>query len=219
MPSTHLLTDWAGFYTITGSAAAALTGLMFVVMTLMAGGRSPARRESISTFSTPTVVHFSVALITAAILTVPWNSLIAAGIALAIPGFLGIGYSIRAIRAARRQEYYKSDLEDWAWYAIVPLVVYVLFVGAAVALAIAPNGGMFVVGFCELALLFVGIRNSWDVVTYIAVELDLKSASDAKPADPPREPAASPSADRSVAEVEPKRHEATNPPADSTPNP
>lgn len=32
------LTAWANFYVITGTAAATLTGLMFVVITLIVGG-------------------------------------------------------------------------------------------------------------------------------------------------------------------------------------
>jgi hypothetical protein len=35
--ASSVLTPWSNFYTMTGSAAAALTGLMFVVITLVTG--------------------------------------------------------------------------------------------------------------------------------------------------------------------------------------
>ena len=58
------LAAWESFYVIVGSSAAALTGLQFVVMTLIAQIRpGSSRGESISAFGTPTVVHFGAALL------------------------------------------------------------------------------------------------------------------------------------------------------------
>jgi len=60
----HLLSEWSNFYVIIGSAAAALTDLMFVVVTLIAGRTPPDGMErGTATFSTPTVVHLSAAFI------------------------------------------------------------------------------------------------------------------------------------------------------------
>src|SRR5258708_37578277 len=71
------LATWQTFYTIIGSAAATLTGLMFVVVTLIAGVRVrvSAQREAFATFNTPNVVHFCLALLDAAILSAPWQAL------------------------------------------------------------------------------------------------------------------------------------------------
>src|SRR6185437_176687 len=53
------LSEWDSFYVIVGSAAGALVGLQFVVMTLIAE-RPPVRSpEAGSAFATPTVLHFS----------------------------------------------------------------------------------------------------------------------------------------------------------------
>jgi hypothetical protein len=51
------LATWQNFYVIIGSAAATLTGLMFVVITLLAG--VPGRRSSgaLGVFTTPNVLH------------------------------------------------------------------------------------------------------------------------------------------------------------------
>jgi hypothetical protein len=57
------LAAWDSFYVIVGSAAAALIGLQFVVMTLIAE-RPPLRAaEAGAAFATPTIVHFGTALL------------------------------------------------------------------------------------------------------------------------------------------------------------
>lgn len=68
------LEAWGNFYVIVGSSAGALTGLQFVVMTLIAQtDMARGRGESISAFGTLHVVHFCAALLVAAILSVPWS--------------------------------------------------------------------------------------------------------------------------------------------------
>ena len=53
------LSGWANFYAIAGSAAGALIGLQFVVMTLLAARRLPQNdAQAGNAYTTPTVVHF-----------------------------------------------------------------------------------------------------------------------------------------------------------------
>lgn len=66
-----LLTSWENFYVIIGSASAALTGLMFVVITLIAGTEMQKGNETLGAFGTPTVVHFGVALFVAVLISAP----------------------------------------------------------------------------------------------------------------------------------------------------
>jgi hypothetical protein len=54
------LEGWERFYVIVGSSAAALTGLMFVVITLIADSEMPRSPGTVAAFGTPTVVHFCV---------------------------------------------------------------------------------------------------------------------------------------------------------------
>ena len=55
-----LLSSWQNFFMIMGTAAATLTGLMFVATTLFAGLNTHVETASagISAFNTPTVVPF-----------------------------------------------------------------------------------------------------------------------------------------------------------------
>jgi hypothetical protein len=169
------LATWQNFYIIIGSAAATLTGLMFVVMTLLAGvrGRVSSARASggIATFSTPTVVHFCAALLIATILSAPWQALWPAGLLLGLCGLGGVSYVIIVLRRARRQTGYQRALEDWLWFMILPLVSYTALVVAAILLPGHPAPALFVIAAGTVLLLFIGIHNAWDNVTYIAIDL------------------------------------------------
>src|SRR5258708_12025294 len=69
------LAAWQNFYVIIGSSAATLTGLMFVVITLIAGSQMRRSSGTNAAFGTPTVVHFCAALLVAAVLSAPWQVL------------------------------------------------------------------------------------------------------------------------------------------------
>jgi hypothetical protein len=168
--ASSVLTPWSSFYAMTGSSAAALTGLMFVVLTLVVGEeRRQSTPDGISTFSTPTVMHFAAALLASTILIAPWRSLPLPATLLAIAGFLGCAYLLRVMVLTKRLDIYTPDVEDWAWFSILPFGAYGAILGGAIALPISPVNALFVVAAGVVALIFIGIRNSWDVVTYLAV--------------------------------------------------
>jgi hypothetical protein len=168
------LTTWENFYTIAGSAAAALTGLMFVVITLVAERRAQMALDDdgggIAAFSTPTVVHYCVALGIAAILTAPWPALWPAALLLGLCGCGGVGYIVVVMRRMRRQASYNPVLEDWLWHVGFALVAYVALIGAAILLVAAPMTALFVVGAATVLLLLIGIHNAWDTVTYMVMQ-------------------------------------------------
>ena len=56
------LSAWQNFYVIVGPSGAALIGVQFVVIALIANTRKCADGESIDAFGTLTVVHFGGAL-------------------------------------------------------------------------------------------------------------------------------------------------------------
>jgi hypothetical protein len=162
------LARWENFYVIVGSSAGALTGLQFVTMTLIAES-SISDMRAVRAFGSPIVVHFCVALLIAALASCPWPTLFAAALALACCGLGGFAYSLMAIRHARKQESYKPDWEDWMWYGWLPLMTYALLALAGFAVTISPTPSLFGIAAISLGLLFIGIHNSWDSVTYIAV--------------------------------------------------
>ena len=159
---------WENFYVIVGSSAAALTGLQFVVVVLGAEARSIG--PEVGAFGTPTVVHFCAALLISAILSVPWRAVSNAGLALEAVGVAGIVYMAVVIRRALRPLRYVPVLEDWLWHCAFPLVAYVTLLVAAFVLQRDPPRTLLVIGGTALFLLFIGIHNAWDAVTYIATQ-------------------------------------------------
>jgi hypothetical protein len=170
--ASSVLVPWSTFYIMTGSSAAALTGLMFVVITLVTGVERLRRApDGISTFSTPTVVHFCAALLVSAILSAPWRSLVHPAVLLGLAGVYGVGYMLRVMYRTRRLSVYRADLEDWAWYTILPFVSYGAILAGAIMLPAIPVKALFALAGGVLLLIFLGIRNAWDIVTFIAIAL------------------------------------------------
>jgi hypothetical protein len=164
-----ILGSWSNFYVVIGSSAAALTGLMFVVLTLVAGVRSPTTHTGLAAFTTPNVVHFCAALFLSALLVMPWRSLAPVAVLAGITSVYGIVYVGRVILLTWRIESYDPDTEDWCWYAILPLIAYLAVGAAAIFLMVVPRTALFVLAGATLLLIFIGIRNAWDVVTWITV--------------------------------------------------
>jgi hypothetical protein len=128
------LTEWGNFYVIVGSAAGALIGLQFVVITLIAG-RPVARDEAQAgdAFSTPSVVHFGVVLLLSAVACAPWGGVGAVSVLWGLVGFGGAVYVVVVARRLRAQTAYRPVFEDWLFHALLPFAAYALLAGAAFA--------------------------------------------------------------------------------------
>ena len=169
-PASSFLTAWSGFYAMTGSSAASLTGLMFVVITLVGRPeRTEASHAGISAFATPTVMHFAATLLVSAVLMAPWRSLVHAGVVVALIGLYGVAYILRVMHRTTRLTTYTADVEDWTWFTVLPFAAYGAVSAGAIALAAAPVQALFTVAGGVVLLIFIGIRNAWDIVTYIAL--------------------------------------------------
>jgi hypothetical protein len=158
------LSEWGNFCLIVGSAAGALIGLQFVVLTLIAQ-RPPLRAEEANAaFSTPTIVHFGTALLLSALLQAPWQSITPIAIVWGVTGFSGVVYVIIVARRMRTQNVYKPVFHDWLFHSILPLITYVIL--ALSAVGSHKSEALYGVGVSALLLLFIGIHNAWDAVTY-----------------------------------------------------
>jgi hypothetical protein len=161
------LAAWQNFYVIVGSCAGALIGLQFVVITLLAN--RPVRQgqeEAGAAFGTPTVVHFGAALLLAAIQTAPWNGTGPVAALWCVMGLIGIVYEVVVIRRMRSQKLYAPVFEDWLCHAILPLIAYVVLAASPLLAHANVSWALFAIGAAAMLLLFVGIHNAWDAVTY-----------------------------------------------------
>jgi hypothetical protein len=184
------LHEWDSFYVIIGSSAAALTGLMFVVVALSAGReqiRKPDSREALGSFGTPTVIHFCAALLIAALATTPRQTARSLSVCLIGIGGAGVVYCITVAVRAARQKAYDPVLEDWVWHAVLPLLAYLSLLISAIVMRQAPAAALYGVGAAEILLLFIGIHNSWDSALWLAMN-----------AEPPPPPPSTPSAGASA---------------------
>ena len=106
-PITALVSGWETFYVIIGSSAAALTGLMFVVIALTGEARRGGLRPtvaSIRAFATPIVVHFGGVLLLAGLLTTPQHTVLTLSLSLAGCGVAGLGFVRWVFIQTRRQQ-------------------------------------------------------------------------------------------------------------------
>ena len=159
---------WQNFYVIIGSSAGALTGLQFVVMAFTAD--LPVTRDvvqSADAFATPTIVHFGVVLLLSALLSVPWGGVAAPALLFGLCGVMGFGYVIIVARRARRQAAYTPVFEDWLFHVLLPGLAYGILAAAAFAARFHIDRALFGVATASLLLLFIGIHNAWDSVTYL----------------------------------------------------
>jgi hypothetical protein len=185
------LASWEVFYLIVGSSAAALTGLQFVVIVLGADLGTLGGMPAIRAFGTPTIVHFCAVLLISALVSAPWHAPASAAIAVGGCGLIGVAYMIMVVRQARRQTSYVPDLEDWTWHGVLPFAAYATLLAAATTFPRHPVPSLFVIGGASIVLLFVGIHNAWDAVTYIARDRMQQSAESGNPASARSEKAAS----------------------------
>ena len=169
MEHAKALSEWQNFYVIVGSAAGALTGLQFVVITLIAQARAARSMTEIRAFGTPTVIHFCTALLLSALITAPWRTLQLLAATLAACGVVGIVYFARVLWHARAAEY-NPDIGDWFWYVVFPFAAHGSLLAAAVLSFWNLGYATALLAADTLFFLLMGVHNSWDTVTYIAVQ-------------------------------------------------
>jgi len=165
------LSAWFNFYVIVGTAAGVLIGLTFVVISLVAGwARRPSLSSGLGTYNTPSVVHFAAVLLACATLSAPWPELAPVALLLGLAGLGGAVYVAIVARRLARWEVYTPVVEDWAFHAILPLAAYTALVVAALLLPGDSTQALFVIGAALLLLVVVGIHNTWDLVTAVALQ-------------------------------------------------
>ena len=178
-----VFSPWESYYVIMGSSGAALTGLQFVVMALAADTRH-ADGGAIDAYATPTVVHFCVALFVSAVLSAPWRGLGGPAIALGICGLFGIVYTLIVTRRATRQTGYAPVFEDWLFHTILPMVAYVTLLGSSLGFLTHAESALFPIAAVVLLLLYIGIHNAWDTVTFLALsQLPSRETAEASAAE------------------------------------
>ncbi len=162
---------WDNYYLMIGSAAGALIGLLFVVVTLTGGSSDPDRTMfGASLYMTPTMLHFTIVLSASAVALAPKQPLALVALALGGAVLVGLGnalWAIVGIRRLARSENTPHWTDQWM-YGALPASVYLLLGGAVIALAAGASWAVEAIAAGLLAVLLCGVRNAWDLVTWIA---------------------------------------------------
>jgi hypothetical protein len=163
----HQLHAWGEFYVIVGGGAAALTGLMFVVISIGPHTVSARTEKQRRAFVTPSVVYFATVLVAAAFMTMPTLTRGVLSALLALGGVVGLIY-IAWIGVHRQWRESTLERDDWLWYVGLPVLGYVVLIAAAFTLWLGHELALETVAGAMILFLVIGIRNAWDLVIWMA---------------------------------------------------
>jgi len=80
-------------------------------------------------------------------------------------GLCGLVYTIIVARRLRVTAY-RPVFEDWLFHALLPFAAYAMLSASACLARAHAHRAMFGVAGAALMLLFSGIHNAWDAITY-----------------------------------------------------
>ncbi len=171
----RLMQQWHDFYTLIGTAAATLIGLMFVSASIGGGYMTEDRRPGIRAFFSPTIFHFSATLVACLIVSMPVAAWTVLGALLLGCGLAGLAYAAAIWRQMDRRGFLREiDAEDRLWYARAPVACHLLVVLAAALLLARLPVGIDLLAPALVLLLLVGIRNAWDITLWVVMRSDRK---------------------------------------------
>lgn len=152
-----------------GSSAAALIGLMFVVVTLTAGRDRKDLEPGKKLYTTPIVWHLGVVLVLSGAAEMPIMTLRLFGLACGIAALIGLVACIRiSLGIARTRLATNYTGYDACWYGMAPAAIYAALCASAGGLFEKSDWGLSSSAIAILALLVVSIHNEWDLVTFLA---------------------------------------------------
>jgi hypothetical protein len=163
---------WDNFFTVAGSSAATLIGLLFVAVTVGTGFSTSRMVHGTRGFLTPTLVHFGMVLFQCLAVLAPWPSAWPIGVILALGGLGGLAYQIRVIAARHKFGSVFHDWYDQLPYVVVPALGYASLVVGAVGLMAEKLFAPYAIAGASALLLFAGIYGAWDITMWILKNRD-----------------------------------------------
>jgi len=164
------LASWHDFYLLVGTGAFTLIGLMFVAVTFGAHLINQKNMATARAFLDPTVVHFVQVLLIAGIELMPGMGHELFGGLLGTVGVLSLIMLVGVHEGLRTAASQYNDLEisDWLSGFIVPLMVYLGFVGCGIAFWM---GQMVfsVLAVLTIAILLNSIYCAWELILWFAI--------------------------------------------------
>ena len=161
---------WGEYFFMIGSSAAALIGLMFVVVTLTAGRDRQQIEQGKALYTSPIVWHLGVVLLLSGAAIAPTINRTVYGLASGVLALIGVAMGVRSAVGISRLKLTggADNMFDFWWYGIIPAIAYVGLGAAAAAVLAGCEWSASAVAAALMALLLVSIHAEWDLVTYLA---------------------------------------------------
>lgn len=163
-----MLAQWHEFYSVLGTAAAALIALLFVAVSIATSVLTPEpdSRGNTSTYMSPVVFHYANLLFLSLIALIPTQTSASFALVIGAAGAGSVIYSI--VIALRVHRNSISDLADRLCYGAIPALCYAMGPVAALFLLEEKPAGLNLLAGAALLLLVVNIRNAWDLMLSLA---------------------------------------------------
>jgi len=166
----EVLHDWHDFYLLVGTASATLVGLMFVAASIGSSIFDENHRAGLTAFITPTVVHFAAVLFTCLLINIPTQSWRTLGGLIGAGGLAGSIYCGSLVVSMIIRHRFNVDLSDRLFYALLPLLGYLLALIAAALSFMQATASANLIAAAVLTLLFAAVRNAWDMMVWIVIK-------------------------------------------------
>jgi hypothetical protein len=166
-PLPSALAPWHDFYMLMGEASATMTALLFVAASVSSNVFSRSGLGAQRIFLTASVVQFGCVLVSCLIVVAPlqrWEQL---GGLILLCGTFGLAYCAICWRDMVRDGLNaRIDLEDRSWYAVAPVIGFLMQAGAGVTLILRLDQGCAALAVATGTLLVIAIHNAWDITVW-----------------------------------------------------
>ena len=121
-------------------------------------------------YRTPTALHFAVVLSMSAVALAPRLPTVETAAIFSALALFGLTNAVRACVgiAGPGPDRPAAHWSDFWTYGVAPAAIYVGLCAASAAIGTGAEWAQYLVAAFLLALLLLGIRNAWDLVTWIA---------------------------------------------------
>lgn len=161
--------DWGDYFFMLGSSAAALIGLMFVVVTLTAGRNRREVEGGKRLYTSPVVWHLAIIVVVSGATIAPTIGPRFFGASTGAIAGLGIWIGLRSAIGIGRRKFSGTDSGfDMWWYGLVPALIYAGLAAGSAGIFMGKDWGASAVAAGLMALLLVSIHAEWDLVTFLA---------------------------------------------------
>lgn len=165
--------SWQGFYMLTGTAAATLTGLMFLSVTFGARLVTKKTFAAAEAFTTPTALHFVIAFGVSCLMLTPVLTAPVLGWMTLVLGVFRLASLRWVFRVFGRLKEGANDLEgtDWLYHLALPLVACLLLLAAAAGFLAGYEPAFILLAAYVLMILILGIMVAWDILLWMVLKI------------------------------------------------